>query len=121
MTRRLFAAFSHYRLRALTLNRRHLPDRGAASELAARMQSFETAVHMQAEAFDLSKETDELGATVAKDRVHVHDFHATILHLLGFHHTRLTYRRACRDDRLTDVLGRVKELLASQTGGGRKL
>ena len=58
-------------------------------------------------------DTDELGATVAKDRVHVHDFHATILHLLGFDHTRLTYRHAGRDYRLTDVHGRVvKELLA---------
>jgi hypothetical protein len=58
-------------------------------------------------------ETDELGATVSKDRVHVHDFHATILHLLGFDHTRLTYRHAGRDYRLTDVHGRVvKELLA---------
>jgi hypothetical protein len=58
-------------------------------------------------------ETDELGATVAKDQVHVHDFHATILHLLGFDHTKLTYRHAGRDYRLTDVHGRVvKELLA---------
>ncbi len=51
--------------------------------------------------------TDELGATVAEDRVHVHDFHATILHLLGIDHTRLTYRHAGRDFRLTDVAGRV--------------
>jgi hypothetical protein len=57
-------------------------------------------------------ETDELAATVAKDQVHVHDFHATILHLLGFDHTRLTFRHAGRDYRLTDVHGRVvKELL----------
>ena len=51
--------------------------------------------------------TDELGATVAENRVHVHDFHATILHLLGIDHTRLTYRHAGRDFRLTDVAGRV--------------
>ena len=51
--------------------------------------------------------TDEIGATVAEDRVHVHDFHATILHLLGIDHTRLTYRHAGRDYRLTDVAGKV--------------
>ncbi len=48
----------------------------------------------------------ELGATVAEDPVHVHDFHATILHLLGIDHTRLTYRHAGRDFRLTDVHGK---------------
>jgi hypothetical protein len=52
-------------------------------------------------------ETDELGAKVASNRVHVHDFHATILHLLGIDHTRLTYRHAGRDYRLTDVAGNV--------------
>ena len=41
------------------------------------------------------------------DRVHVHDLHATILHLLGFDHEKLTYRYAGRDFRLTDVHGRV--------------
>ena len=51
--------------------------------------------------------TDELGATVAENRVHVHDFHATILHLLGIDHTKLTYRHAGRDFRLTDVQGSV--------------
>lgn len=51
--------------------------------------------------------TDEIGATVAENRVHVHDFHATILHLLGIDHTRLTYRHAGRDYRLTDVAGNV--------------
>jgi hypothetical protein len=51
--------------------------------------------------------TDEIGATVAENRVHVHDFHATILHLLGIDHTRLTYRHAGRDFRLTDVHGNV--------------
>lgn len=51
--------------------------------------------------------TDEIGATVAENRVHVHDFHATILHLLGIDHTQLTYRHAGRDYRLTDVHGRV--------------
>ncbi len=52
-------------------------------------------------------ETDDIGATVATDRVHVHDFHATILHLLGLDHTKLTYRHAGRDYRLTDVHGEV--------------
>lgn len=51
--------------------------------------------------------TDEIGATVAENRVHVHDFHATILHLLGIDHERLTYRSAGRDFRLTDVHGKV--------------
>ncbi len=58
-------------------------------------------------------ETDELGFQVVKDRVHVHDLQATILHLLGFDHTRLTYRFQGRDFRLTDVEGQVvKGLLA---------
>jgi hypothetical protein len=57
--------------------------------------------------------TDEIGATVAEKKVHVHDFHATILHLLGFDHERLTYRHAGRDYRLTDVYGRVvKDVLS---------
>ena len=52
-------------------------------------------------------------STVAEDEVHVHDFHATILHLLGLDHTRLTYRHAGRDFRLTDVHGDVvKPILA---------
>ena len=57
--------------------------------------------------------TDEIGASVAEKQVHVHDFHATILHLLGFDHEKLTYRHAGRDYRLTDVRGNVvKEVLA---------
>jgi uncharacterized protein (DUF1501 family) len=52
-------------------------------------------------------ETDELGFNVVKDRVHVHDLHATILHLLGFDHTKLTYRFQGRDFRLTDVHGQI--------------
>jgi hypothetical protein len=51
--------------------------------------------------------SDEHGIAVAKDRVHVHDFHATILHLMGLDHERLTYRHAGRDYRLTDVAGKV--------------
>ena len=58
-------------------------------------------------------ETDELGFNVVKDKVHVHDLHATMLHLLGFDHTRLTHRFQGRDFRLTDVHGTVvKKLLA---------
>ena len=58
-------------------------------------------------------ESDELGFNVAKDKVHVHDLHATILHLLGFDHTKLTYRFQGRDFRLTDVHGNlVPALLA---------
>ncbi len=58
-------------------------------------------------------ETDEIGWGVAKDPVHVHDMHATILHLFGLDHTRLTYRFQGRDFRLTDTSGNVvKKLLA---------
>jgi uncharacterized protein (DUF1501 family) len=57
--------------------------------------------------------TDEFGYRAVEDKVHVHDLHATILHLLGFDHERLTYRYAGRDFRLTDVAGRVvKAILA---------
>ncbi len=52
-------------------------------------------------------ESDELGFNVARDPVHVHDLHATVLHLLGFDHTRLTYRFQGRDFRLTDVHGNI--------------
>jgi hypothetical protein len=52
-------------------------------------------------------ETDDHGVHIVSDPVHVHDFHATILHLLGIDHTRLTYRYAGRDFRLTDVDGKV--------------
>jgi hypothetical protein len=51
--------------------------------------------------------TDEFGFQAVENKVHVHDMHATILHLLGFDHERLTYRYAGRDFRLTDVHGRV--------------
>ena len=51
--------------------------------------------------------TDETGWKAVEDRVHVHDIHATMLHLLGFDHERLTYRYAGRDFRLTDVHGQV--------------
>ena len=58
-------------------------------------------------------ESDDLGFNVTKDQVHVHDLHATILQLLGFDHTKLTYRFQGRDFRLTDVHGNVaRQLLA---------
>ncbi|MBC7818077.1 MAG: DUF1501 domain-containing protein, partial [Planctomycetaceae bacterium] len=57
--------------------------------------------------------TDELGYNAVQDIVHVHDLHATMLHLLGLDHERLTYRYQGRDFRLTDVHGRiVNEVLA---------
>jgi hypothetical protein len=57
--------------------------------------------------------TDEFGFAAAENPIHVHDLHATLLHLLGFDHERLTYRYAGRDFRLTDVQGLVvKDLLA---------
>jgi uncharacterized protein (DUF1501 family) len=57
--------------------------------------------------------TDEFGFRAVENRVHVHDLHATLLHLLGLDHERLTYRHAGRDFRLTDVHGRViREVLS---------
>ena len=56
-------------------------------------------------------ETDEIGFNVARDPVHVHDLHATLLHLLGFNHEKLTFRFQGRDFRLTDVHGVVQEAL----------
>lgn len=53
--------------------------------------------------------TDEFGYEAVEHKVHIHDWHATILHLLGLDHERLTYRHAGRDMRLTDVKGRVAE------------
>ena len=57
--------------------------------------------------------TDDVGYNIAEDPVSVHDLHATLLHLMGIDHTRLTYRFQGRDFRLTDVEGQlVKKLLA---------
>jgi hypothetical protein len=57
--------------------------------------------------------TDELGFAPAGERIHVHDIQATVLHLLGLDHTRLTFNFQGRDFRLTDVAGHVlKPLLA---------
>jgi hypothetical protein len=57
--------------------------------------------------------TDEFGWNAVENKVHVHDLHATVLHLMGIDHERLTYRYAGRDYRLTDVYGNVvKEILA---------
>ena len=58
-------------------------------------------------------ETDDFGYNIAKDGVHVHDFHATMLHLLGVDHKKMIYRHEGRDYRLTDVAGEiVKPILA---------
>ena len=54
-------------------------------------------------------ESDDLGFNVAQDQVHVHDLHATILKLLGFDHTKLTFKFQGRNFRLTDVHGNVVE------------
>ena len=57
--------------------------------------------------------TDDYGYHAVEDKVHMHDLHATILHLLGLNHEKLTHRYAGRDFRLTDVYGRVvKEIIA---------
>ncbi|MBA3974846.1 MAG: sulfatase [Candidatus Solibacter sp.] len=57
--------------------------------------------------------TDDIGFNITQDKVHVHDLQATIMHCLGFDHTRLTYRHMGRDFRLTDVHGNVvKKMLA---------
>ena len=51
--------------------------------------------------------TDPVGLRAEKDKVHIHDLHATILHLMGLDHQKLTYRYQGRDFRLTDVYGNV--------------
>lgn len=57
--------------------------------------------------------TDDYGAEAVENKVHIHDFHATVLHLLGLDHEKLTYRYAGRDFRLTDVKGQVvKDIMA---------
>ncbi len=57
--------------------------------------------------------TDEFGFAAMENKVHVHDLHATILHLMGLDHENLTYRYSGRDFRLTDVHGHVvKDILA---------
>jgi hypothetical protein len=58
-------------------------------------------------------ETDHLGYRVVSGRIHIHDLHATLLHLLGIDHLKLTARHLGRDYRLTDVYGEiVREILA---------
>lgn len=60
--------------------------------------------------------TDEFGYRAIENRVHIHDLHATLLHLMGFDHERLTYRHAGRDFRLTDVHGRVIHDILTNAG-----
>jgi hypothetical protein len=58
-------------------------------------------------------ETDDFSYNIIKDPVHVHDFHATLMHLMGVDHERLTYKFQGRRFRLTDVHGKlVKDILA---------
>ena len=58
-------------------------------------------------------QTDDYGAEAVEGKIHIHDWHATILHLLGLDHEKLTYRHAGREMRLTDVKGKVaKEIIA---------
>jgi hypothetical protein len=57
--------------------------------------------------------TDDLGFNAIENPVHVHDLNATILHLLGFDHTRLTFRFQGRDYRLTDVHGTIVQQVLS--------
>jgi hypothetical protein len=58
-------------------------------------------------------ETDEFGFGPVSGRLHIHDLHATVLHLLGLNHLKLTYRFQGRDFRLTDVHGKVvREILS---------
>jgi hypothetical protein len=52
-------------------------------------------------------ETDDFGYNIARDPVHVHDFHATVLHLLGLNHEKLIFKHLGRRYRLTDVAGKV--------------
>ena len=55
--------------------------------------------------------SDEFGFYASENKVHVHDLHATILHLMGLDHEQLTYRYGGRDFRLTDVSGRVVDAI----------
>ena len=57
--------------------------------------------------------TDEIGRAAVDDRMHTHDWHATILHLLGLDHEKLTYRYAGRNFRLTNVAGKVAKGILS--------
>jgi hypothetical protein len=75
------------------------PDRRSGLSLVLRVPNVEQAA--------AELESDEIGARVDRNRVHLRDFHATILHLLGLDHERLTYRHAGRDFRVTDVYGEV--------------
>jgi hypothetical protein len=52
-------------------------------------------------------ETDEFGYNIVRDPVHIHDFHATVMHLMGLNHEQLTFKHLGRRYRLTDVAGNV--------------
>ena len=94
-----------------TATAEHDPQKGPDMNTAGRDHNHEAFVAWMAgggvKGGTAYGETDEWGMKGVKDRVHVHDLHATILHLLGFDHEKLTYRYAGRDFRLTDVHGAV--------------
>jgi len=82
------------------------PIAGLLTDLKQRGLLEETLVIWGGE-FGRTPATDDLGYEAVEGRVHIHDWHATILHLLGLDHERLTYRHGGRDQRLTDVKGSV--------------
>jgi arylsulfatase A-like enzyme len=62
--------------------------------------------------------TDPFGFHAVENPVHIHDLHATMLHLMGFDHEKLTFHHAGRDFRLTDIAGKVvKEMMAGSLAG----
>ena len=65
--------------------------------------------------------TDHYGYYAAEDKMRIHDLHATLLHILGLNHKRLTYRYAGRDFRLTDVEGEVAQAILGKVAGTRRV
>ena len=80
---------------------------GHGGMLHQRTLHFKGPHHVSSCLDDVIGATDEVGLRAAVDKTHVHDVHATLLHLLGIDHERLTYRHAGRDYRLTDIAGEV--------------
>ena len=85
-------------------------DRLAPAEAAVRQDEDEGLVRVVGSSLG---ETDDFGYNIVKDPVHVHDFHATVMHLLGLDHEKLIYKHLGRRYRLTDVAGKVvKDIIA---------